>query len=102
MSAGLILNEGTHGLILSTNNLNHVCKKVKVKVDPSKHWGLPSTFLREISSMTALKKSPYVVEPLSISVQPNDLKITMPRYQYDLRSYLDRCNNHIDRKTIKS
>ena len=97
------LGSGVHGTVYAIDH-RHACKVIELD-ELDGESGLSSSFsssmLREMSALQCLKRSQYVVDCVRVELDHHSARLTMDRYQCDLKQWMQR-NPHIPSDQIRS
>jgi len=96
------IGEGTYGVVYKARNneTGEIVALKSIRLDTVDE-GVPATAIREISILKDLKH-PNVVRLYDTIHTENKLTLVFEFLDYDLKKYLDECNNQMPRAAMKS
>jgi cyclin-dependent kinase len=98
-----VIGEGAFGKVYKAVDKNNKLVAVKYIKFEGEEEGIPSSALREISLLKALKEHPNIVPLVDVMYKPSQqlLKIVFDYYDYDLKKFITSKDYKIDEEKIK-
>ena len=98
-----VIGEGAFGKVFKAVDKNNKMVAVKYIKFEGEEEGIPSSALREISLLKALKEHPNIVPLVNVMYRPKEqmLKIIFDFYDYDLKKFITAKDYKPDEEKIK-